>query len=240
MLKDVSLGAMSIFTSLIAILATAMMIPKDIEDRTIYTILAKPVPRFEYLAGKLLGILLLLGISTLVMAGAFFAVLWFRETSVLNDLQRQIAAAGGNPNEEILAYMDKVRASAFNWNLIPGVVVIFLKAALLAAFTLLVSTFATSGIFVMIISICVYFIGHLQTTARDYWLEGVDIQWWSRAAAAIIALVFPDLQAFSLADDIIAGNAVPLSLFLQTVGLGALYVGVYYVIACVLFSNREL
>jgi ABC-type transport system involved in multi-copper enzyme maturation permease subunit len=41
-LKDVSLGAMSIFTSLLAIAATAMMLPKDIEDRTLYTILANP------------------------------------------------------------------------------------------------------------------------------------------------------------------------------------------------------
>ena len=56
-LKDVSLGAMSIFTWLLAVLATAMLLPKDIEDRTLYTILAKPVPRFEYLLGKLLGVL---------------------------------------------------------------------------------------------------------------------------------------------------------------------------------------
>ena len=39
-LKDASLGAMTIFTSLLAILATANLLPKDIEDRTLYTILA--------------------------------------------------------------------------------------------------------------------------------------------------------------------------------------------------------
>ncbi len=59
-LKDVSLGAMSIFTSLLAIVATAQLLPRDLEDRTIYTILAKPVPRYEYLIGKLAGVLLLL------------------------------------------------------------------------------------------------------------------------------------------------------------------------------------
>jgi len=47
-LKDVSLGAMSIFTSLLAILATARLIPQEIEDHTVYAVLAKPVPRFEY------------------------------------------------------------------------------------------------------------------------------------------------------------------------------------------------
>src|SRR3954451_20748900 len=34
-LKDVSLGAMSLFTSILAIIATARLIPDDIEDRTI-------------------------------------------------------------------------------------------------------------------------------------------------------------------------------------------------------------
>src|SRR5256885_10324294 len=52
-LKDVSLGAISIFTSLLAIVATARLLPQDIEDRTVYTILAKPVPRFEYVLGKI-------------------------------------------------------------------------------------------------------------------------------------------------------------------------------------------
>src|SRR3954468_15772830 len=56
-LKDVSLGTMSIFTSLLAIIATARLIPQDIEDRTIYSILAKPVSRFEYLLGRLSGTL---------------------------------------------------------------------------------------------------------------------------------------------------------------------------------------
>ena len=72
-LKDVSLGAISIFTSLLAIVATARLLPQDIEDRTVYTILAKPVPRFEYVLGKIAGVLLLLAISTLVMSAAFLA-----------------------------------------------------------------------------------------------------------------------------------------------------------------------
>src|SRR5437016_4491577 len=77
-LKDVSLGAISIFTSLLAIVATARMLPQDIEDRTVYTILAKPVPRFEYVVGKIAGVLVLLAISTLVMAAAFLLVLYVR------------------------------------------------------------------------------------------------------------------------------------------------------------------
>src|SRR5437867_9165052 len=91
-LKDVSLGAMSIFTSLLAIVATARLIPQDIEDRTVYTILAKPVPRFEYLLGKIGGVLLLLAISTDVTSAAFHAGLYIRDQSVLHATIRHMSA----------------------------------------------------------------------------------------------------------------------------------------------------
>jgi len=237
MLKDVSLGAMSVFTSLIAILATAMFLPRDLEERTIYTILSKPVPRYEYLLGKLGGILLLLLLSILVMSALFLAVLWVREQTVLAETAKQLVGA---PAEELKIALDSVRGAALNINLAPAIAMIFAKAALLASLTLFISTFSTSGIFAIIVSTAVYFIGHLQSTARDYWLSGVDVQWWSRVLAGLIALVFPDLQAFSLVDDVVAGTAIPLGLFLQTSALGALYVAVYFSLACLVFSGREL
>src|SRR5437879_12550762 len=82
-MKDISLGAMSLFSSLLAIVATARLIPQDVDDRTIYTILAKAVPRFEYLLGKLLGVLLLLAISVVLMSALFIVVLYVREQTVL-------------------------------------------------------------------------------------------------------------------------------------------------------------
>ncbi len=234
LLKDVSLGSMSIFTSLIAILATAMLLPKDLEDRTTFTILAKPVPRYEYLAGKLFGILFLLALSIVVMTGLFLLVLWLREQGALADVR------GDAKGDDLASGVASIKAVTFNANLAPGIAIIFVKAALLAALTLMISTFATSAIFTMMITIAIYFIGHLQSTAREYWLEGVDLQWWTRPAVALVALLFPDLQAFSLTDDVVAGNPIHFALFAQTAALGALYVAVYYLLACFFFSNREL
>lgn len=237
MLKDISLGAMSVFTSLLAILATANFLPKDMEDRTIYTILAKPVPRLSYLLGKLTGIMLLLGLSILLMTGMFLVVLWLREHGVLSETRAQLAGA---PAEELTAALKEVTNSTFNANLAPGIAIIFVKAALLASLTLFISTFSTSGIFTILMTVAIYFIGHLQATARDFWLAGVDVQWWSRLLAAGVALLFPDLQAFNLTDDVIAGVAVPLTLFLQTLALGGLYVAVYFFLAALVFAGREL
>ena len=63
LIKSWSLGTMTLFSVVISVVSTALLLPKDVEDRTLYTILAKPVPRFDYLAGKLGGVLLLLFIS---------------------------------------------------------------------------------------------------------------------------------------------------------------------------------
>lgn len=237
MLKDISLGAMSVFSSLLAILATAGFLPKDMEDRTIYTILAKPVPRWLYLLGKLTGIIALLAVAVLLMSGLFLGVLWLKESAVIAETRAQLQGA---PAEELSRAVKEVTDATFQANLVPGIAVIFLKAALLAAMTLFISTFATSSIFTILMAAAVYFIGHLQATARDYWLAGLDPDWWLRLLAAAVALVFPDLQAFNLTDDIIAGTAVPLVLFVETALLGVLYTAVYFALAALVFSGREL
>jgi ABC-type transport system involved in multi-copper enzyme maturation permease subunit len=237
MLKDISLGAMSVFSSIIAILATANFLPKDIEDRTIYTILAKPVPRFCYLLGKLLGILSLLAAAVGLMTFLFLGVLWLREAQVIAETRAQLQGASA---EDFAQAIKEVTSSTFNINLLPGIIVIFLKSALLASLTLFLSTFATSSIFAILMATALYFIGHLQATAREYWLAGLDVHWWSRLLAAFVSLVFPDLQAFNLTDDIIAGAAVPLGLFIGTAALGLVYIAVYFSLAALVFSGREL
>ncbi len=236
-LKDVSLGAMSIFTSLLAIVATARLIPQDIEDRTVYTILAKPVPRIEYLLGKLAGVLLLLAIGTLVMGAVFFVVLYLREQSVLNEIMRQMSAA---PREQLDAALNTVRVSALNINIFPAIAIIYLKACLLAALTLFVTTFATTNLFTIVVMVFIYFIGHLQATAREYWLQEHSASLITRIFLAVVALVFPDLQAFNLVDDVVVGTAIPLALLLRTAALGIFYTTIYTMLATVVFYGKEL
>jgi hypothetical protein len=236
-LKDVSLGAMSIFTWLLAMLATAMLLPKDIEDRTLYTILAKPVPRFEYLLGKLLGVFLMLLAATLLMSAMFVAALYLHQQTVIAETVRGAAQA---PPEQVREAVQAIRASTFTPPLIAGVAAIYLKAALFASVTLFISTYSTSWIFTILISVVVYFIGYLQSTAREYWLAGGLASAPTRLFMALVSLVFPDLQLFNLVDDIVAGNAIHLAMFFKTTGLGISYIGVYLLAAYFVFSNKEL
>jgi ABC-type transport system involved in multi-copper enzyme maturation permease subunit len=236
-LKDVSLGVMSLLTSLLAIAGTARLIPQDIEDRTVYTILAKPVARFEYVLGKLLGVLLLLALGTFLLTALFFCILYVREQSILSETARQMAAA---PRDQLLTALNGVRQSAFNGDLVPAIFTIYFKSALLAALTLFVSSFATSQLFTIVVMVFVYFIGHLQGVAREYWLHSQGSGWMAQIFLAVVALVFPDLQSFNLIDDAVAGTAIPLALFAKTALLGFFYTTVYSAFAVVSFSGREL
>lgn len=236
-LKDVSLGAMSIFTSVLAIVATARLIPQDMEDRTLYTILAKPVPRYEYVLGKLLGVLLLLAISIAVMAILFTAILYFREQSLLDQTWRQMRSG---PPGQVDDALNSIRAAGLNNDIFIGIAVIFLKASLLAALTLFISTFATTNIFTIVVMVFVYFIAHLEPIAREYWLQQPHAGWLTRGFLALITLIFPDLQAFNLIDDIVAGVAIPMAIFTKTALLGTFYVVIYTLAAIYVFNGKEL
>jgi ABC-2 type transport system permease protein len=236
-LKDIALGSMSIFTSLLAVVATARLLPQDLEDRTIYTILAKPVPRFEYLLGKLAGVLLLLALSVIIMSALFFIVLNIREQVVLRETMRQMSAA---PPEQMAEALRVVRASALNLDLCSGIAIIYVKACLLASLTLFVSTFATTGIFTTLVMVFAYFIGHLQAVAREYWLQSNSTGWLSSVFLAFVTLLFPDLQLFNLVDDIVAGTAIPLALFVKTATLGFFYTGFYLLLAWTVFYRKAL
>lgn len=65
--KDISLAAVSIFGVLIAIFVGTNLIYKEIDKRTIYTIICRPMARYEFILGKYLGMAFLLGIVTIVM-----------------------------------------------------------------------------------------------------------------------------------------------------------------------------
>ena len=136
MLKDIALGAMSIFSALLAILATATLLPKDIEDRTIYTILAKPVSRTEYLMGKLAGVFMLLALAVLLMGTVFAVVLLLRTQALTHAVTIEME---GMPAQELQAAIDKIRQAGHDPNLFAGGFVILVKSWLLAAMTMFIS-----------------------------------------------------------------------------------------------------
>lgn len=73
-LQSIGLSSLRLFGAVIAIFVGVGLIHREVERRTIYTILAKPVSRTEFLVGKYLGLVATLWLQVAVMAAAFAAV----------------------------------------------------------------------------------------------------------------------------------------------------------------------
>lgn len=80
-LRDFGLAVSALFGVLVVIIIGSTLIHKDIEKRTIYTVITKPVRRSEIIIGKFLGLLLLIIILVCAMAVIQQLVIFFYESS---------------------------------------------------------------------------------------------------------------------------------------------------------------
>jgi ABC-2 type transport system permease protein len=239
-IKSWSLGAMTLFSVVLSIVATALLLPKDVEDRTLYTILAKPVPRFDYLAGKLLGVLLLVFVSLALMDVLMTVVLQIR-TSMVVEQQAELTAGLNWTQADIDSLRAETLANGPNASLQGAVFAVFLRASIMASLALLISTFSSSTLFTAIISFLIYFIAHFQADARDVFLysgqpgEGG----FARVVSLLISLVLPDFQLFNVIDAVIEGQALPL-LVIGKLTLIGLYYAIFFTVASwFIFAEKE-
>lgn len=78
-LRSLGLAVILIAGLLITILAGIQVIPTEIERRTIYTVLSKPVQRYEFVLGKFLGGLFTVFVMIAAMGIVFLGVLFYQE-----------------------------------------------------------------------------------------------------------------------------------------------------------------
>jgi ABC-type transport system involved in multi-copper enzyme maturation permease subunit len=117
-ITDLGLSSISIFGMLIAIFIGIGLVYKELEKRTVYALLAKPVHRYEWILGKYAGLLFTLFVNVAIMTlGLSLAMLY----------------TGG------------IGAGAYA-RLLPAVYLIFLSLALITALALLFSTFSTPAL----------------------------------------------------------------------------------------------
>jgi len=74
-IQDLGLASIELFGTFIAIFVGIGLVSKEIEKRTIYSIIAKPIPRYLFLLGKYSGLALTLLVNIAIMAAGFFLTL---------------------------------------------------------------------------------------------------------------------------------------------------------------------
>jgi len=73
LVADIGLAGISFFAVLVVLFVGSGLVHKELDKRTIMTLLSKPVSRFEYLVGKYLGLLLTI-VCMMAMMGVLFVV----------------------------------------------------------------------------------------------------------------------------------------------------------------------
>ena len=74
--KDLGRAGIQFFSMLIAVMMSVLLISREVESRTVFNILAKPVRRWQFLIGKYLGLLMTVAVNLGLMVGLLVAVVW--------------------------------------------------------------------------------------------------------------------------------------------------------------------
>jgi ABC-type transport system involved in multi-copper enzyme maturation permease subunit len=82
---DLGLSSISVFGLMMAIFIGIGLVSKEIERRTIYQVLSKPVRRFEFIIGKYLGLILTLLVNTSIMTAGFYLALIYQKRGLSLD-----------------------------------------------------------------------------------------------------------------------------------------------------------
>ena len=84
--NDVGLAAINLVGVVIAIFVGIGLVSKEIERRTIYTILARPITRTQFVLGKYCGLVFIGGLNIAIMFTMFLSTIWLSGHSIFGSL----------------------------------------------------------------------------------------------------------------------------------------------------------
>ena len=224
-ITDFGFGALFFFGSILSITATTQLFFNEMENRTALTMLAKPVYKLEFLAGKFLGAHLLMLCFTLVITLALCGILYWRQMVLFERLGSELILNG-----PLIRYGDVFLFGFLQW----------MKFGILAAITLFVASFSNTNLYTIVVSFFMLLICQLQYIARDTY--SVMEAGWERILVMGLGLIFPNFQLFNIGDQLVfdAEKTPALITVLQIVGYGVIYTLAFVLLAQVNFRSREI
>jgi ABC-type transport system involved in multi-copper enzyme maturation permease subunit len=217
-IKDLGLSATSIFGLFIAVFIGIGLVSKEVERRSIYALLAKPIHRYQLVIGKYCGLMLTLAVNVAVMAAAIYVVLAYMVWSVPASVQSAWDAPALDPA------------------LLKAVTLIFVELMLVTAVALCFSTFSTPMLSAAF-TFGLYIVGHFSGDLRNF-QQVVDSPAAARLARGLY-WVLPNLAQFDVKADVVHGAHVPLGYMAIAVAYAAVYIAALLAIAVLVFSRRD-
>lgn len=214
-LLSLTLGVVQATSALIAIVLTIYMIPNEIERRTIYTILSKPVQRWQFIIGKYLGAVsalgIMMGLMTLILVGVFALQQRDAPVAALLELARQP-------------------------------MMFFIQMSLLAAVGVFFSTFV-SPIVNFFLTGGTYFLGTVLQSLFQSFSENPQVSAPVAAIAKVIVSIVPNFGSYDTKNSLISpGQEIRSETFyyLGLTGYAFVYVAILLIGAILIFDRREI
>lgn len=212
-LKSMMLGIIQLTSAVIAIVLTVYMIPNEIERRTIYTILSKPVQRWQFLVGKFFGAVLALGLMMALMTAVLLGVFIYMQ-------------------QDARQALEIVKAPALY----------FVQMSLLAAIAIFFSTFVTPLVNFFLTG-GMYLLGSLFAPFFKTLEDNQHTPILTKKAAQIVNLLLPNFAMFNTQNPIINPQSTigtETGYYIQATIYGAIYIGILLVAGILIFDRREV
>ena len=236
-LQDIVTGFIIGMTILIAIFLGVTVVPPEIERRTIFTILSKPVNRLEFLLGKFLGLCLTLFVCLFWLSALFLLVF------VLFNLRHNPAAFTTGTTENPAATL-----GFQTMNLAKALLLHYGQLVVLAALSLMLSLIVTP---ITAITFC--FLAFFGGQMSSYWghLGGNDAHAGHEDEAAhglsgpmqslvkIVYYALPRMDHFDVRPQLLSDTAISAGDIWKAWSGGLIYISVLLTIAYLVFSDRE-
>jgi Cu-processing system permease protein len=217
-IKDLGLAAISIFGHFIAIFIGIGLVSKEVERRSIYALLVKPMTRSQLLLGKYLGLVLTLAVNVTVMTAALLVVLAIYVQFTPPQAHLAWDAPGVDPA--------LIKASAL----------MLVELSFVTALAIFFSTF-TSPVLAAGFTLGLTIAGHFSADLRN--LEMVvssdAVKWLTRS----LYYLLPNLAPFDVKLLVVHGRPVTPEYMLLTTGYGLVYITALIMLSSFVFSRRD-
>lgn len=228
------MGFTAIMTLIVAVFLGVALVPPEVDRRTIFTILSKPVNRQEFLLGKYLGLCMVLALNLALMSILFllaYALFLVRQEG---GLQNALAVdnAGVAKLGLVFELSNQARALGLQFGLVCVVGAVALTLSqFMANMTAIISTFV------------VYFLGQ----SASYWEQltgqadkaGPTLGPIITTVVNALYAVLPRLDRFDVRERIVNDLPVHLNYILKADAAGLTYIAALLALAYFVFGDRE-
>ncbi len=217
---DMALSTVS-FTGLLLVLFVGInLMAKDLDKRTIYMVLSRPISRPQYILGKFLGMVLLI-LATISILSIF---------AIISIFMVKLSYPGYFPR--------------FSWSLILlATSFITIALILLSALTFLFASFSSTSFITLVLTIVSYIIGQsiadVKALVEAPQAVGIKVSPITMKVVQAAYYIFPNLSIFDIKLQAAHGLPISLSYIFWTVSYGAVYIALAIIVASVIFIRRE-